>query len=243
VQVAEGIYRLTQGVVNFYLVEDGGKLSLIDAGAPGDWDVFAPAVASIGRSLEDLDSVLLTHAHTDHTGFAERARTEAHATVRIHRADEEVARTGKAPKNQAGLGRYLLRPEAYRTLFGLMSRKGLKIIPIHEVSTFDDGETLDVPGRPRVVHVPGHTDGSCAILLEDRRVLVTGDALATRNPLTGRTGPQIAPDGLNRDSDLALRSLDSLAPLRADLVLPGHGEPFTGGIGEAVRRAKIAGRS
>jgi glyoxylase-like metal-dependent hydrolase (beta-lactamase superfamily II) len=242
-EVAEGIHRLTQGVVNFYLVADGGKLTLIDAGAPGDWDVFARAVGSLGRTLEDLDAVLLTHAHSDHTGFAERARTQAHATVRIHRADEVVARSGRAPKNQAGVGRYLARPEAYRTLFGLMRRKGLKIVPIHEVSVFDDGETLDVPGRPRVVHTPGHTDGSCAILFEERRALVTGDALATRNPLTGRTGPQIAPDGLNRDSDLALRSLEALAPLPADLVLPGHGEPWTEGIEEAVRLAKLAGRS
>lgn len=242
-QVAEGIHRLTQGVVNFYLVADGGKLTLIDAGAPEDWDVFAREVASLGRTLEDLDVVLLTHAHSDHTGFAERARVQAHATVRIHGADEAMARTGRAPKNQAGVSRYLLRPEAYRTLFGLMRRKGLKIVPIHEVSTFDDGETLDVPGRPRVVHVPGHTDGSCAILFEGRSVLVTGDALATRNPLTGRTGPQIGPDGLNRDSDLALRSLDALVPLHADVVLPGHGEPFTDGIAEAVRLAKAAGRS
>jgi glyoxylase-like metal-dependent hydrolase (beta-lactamase superfamily II) len=243
VEVAEGVHRLTQGVVNFYLLADSGKLTLIDAGAPGDWDVFARAVTSLGRTLEDLDAVLLTHAHSDHTGFAERARTEAHATVRIHRADEEMARSGRAPKNQAGVGRYLIRPEAYRTLFGLMRRKGLKVIPIHEVSVFEDGETLDVPGGPRVVHAPGHTDGSCAILLEERRVLVTGDVLSTRNPLTGRVGPQIAPDGLNRDSDLALRSLDALTAVPADMVLPGHGEPWTGGVAEAVRLAKVAGRS
>ena len=242
-EVAEGVHLLTQGVVNFYLVSGGGKLTLIDAGAPGDWDVFARSVGSLGRALEDLDAVLLTHAHSDHTGFAERARTQAHATVRIHRADEPAARGGHVPRNQAGVSKYLLRPEAYRTLFGLMRRKGLKIVPIHEVAAFDDGETLDVPGRPRVVHAPGHTPGSCAILLEGQRTLVTGDVLATRNPLTGRTGPQIAPDGLNRDSELALRSLDGLAPLPADLVLPGHGEPFTGGIAEAVRLAKLAGRS
>jgi glyoxylase-like metal-dependent hydrolase (beta-lactamase superfamily II) len=243
VEVAEGIHRLTQGVVNFYLVVDGGKLTLVDAGTPGDFDVFARAVASLGRSLDDLDSVVLTHAHSDHTGFAERACTEATATVRIHREDESMARTGKAPKNQSGVGRYLLRPEAYRTLFGLMRRKGLKVVPIHELSTFDDGETLDVPGRPRVVHAPGHTDGTCAIWFEEQRALMTGDALATRNPLTGRTGPQIAPDGLNKDSERAIRSLDELAPLPVDLVLTGHGEPWTSGIAEAVRLAKLAGRS
>ncbi len=242
-QVADGIHRLTHGVVNFYLVEDGGKLTLVDAGAPGDWDGFVRAVGSLARSLHDLETVLLTHAHSDHTGFAERARTDAHAVVRIHRDDEDMARTGAAPKNESGVARYLLRPEAYRTLFGLMRRKGLKVVPIHELSTFDDGETLDVPGRPRVVHAPGHTEGSCAIWFERQRALVTGDALATRNPLTGRMGPQIAPDGLNQDSERALRSLDTLAPLPVDLVLTGHGEPWTGGIAEAVRLAKLAGRS
>lgn len=141
------------------------------------------------------------------------------------------------------MGRYLLRPEAYRTLFGLMRRNGLKIVPIHEVSTFGDGETIDVPGTPLIVHAPGHTEGSCAILFERKRVLVTGDALATRNPLTGRIGPQIAPDGLNRDSAHALRSLDAFASLPADLVLPGHGDPWTEGIEEGVRVAKLAGRS
>jgi glyoxylase-like metal-dependent hydrolase (beta-lactamase superfamily II) len=243
VQVAEGIHRLTGGVVNFYLIEDGGKLTLVDAGAPGDWDLLVRAVGSLGRSLADLEAVLLTHAHSDHTGFAERARTQAGTTVRIHEHDAEAARTGASGKNEAGLGRYLLRLEAYRTLFGLLRRRGLKIVPVREVSTFSDGETLEVPGSPRVVHAPGHTLGSSAILLEGRRVLVTGDALSTRNPLTGRTGPQIAPDGLNRDSAEALRSLAALAPLPADLVLPGHGEPWTGGVAEAVRRARAAGRS
>jgi glyoxylase-like metal-dependent hydrolase (beta-lactamase superfamily II) len=243
VQVAEGIHRLTGGAVNFYLIEEGGRLTIVDAGAPGDWDLLLRSIDAIGRTLSDLEAVLLTHAHSDHTGFAERARSEAHVTVSVHRDDVEVATTGKARKNQSGVGRYLVRVETYRTLFSLMRRGALKIVPIHEVSVFVDGETLDLPGHPRVVHAPGHTEGSCAILLEERRALVTGDVLATRNPLTGRRGPQIGPDGLNRDSEQALRSLDALASLPADLVLPGHGEPFGDGIAEAVRLAKAAGRS
>lgn len=243
VQVADGIHRLTQGVVNFYLVDDAGKLTLVDAGAPGDWGLFVRTLGSLGRTLDDVEAVVLTHAHSDHTGFAERARSEVRSPVRIHDADAEVARTGAVPKNEAGVGRYLLKVEAYRTLFGLVRRRGLRIVPIHEVSTFGDRETLDVPGRPRVVHAPGHTEGSCAIFFDRRRVLVTGDALSTRNPLTGRVGPQIAPDGLNRDSERALRSLDVLASLDADVLLPGHGEPWTGGVAEAVRLARAAGRS
>ena len=202
----------------------------MDAGAPGDWDLLVRAIGSLGRTLEDVEAVLLTHAHSDHTGFAERARTEAHAVVWIHAADAESARTGKVMKNEGGVGRYLLRPQAYRTLFGLTRRKGMKIVPIHEVSAFGDGETLELPGSPRVVHAPGHTEGSCAILVESRRALVTGDVLVTRNPLTGRRGPQIAPDGLNRDSAQALRSLDASrrsppACCCRDTAIRGRAEP------------------
>lgn len=69
-EVAPGVHRLTNGVSNFYLVEDAGKLLLVDAGASGDWDLFAQAVAALNRTPADLEAVLLMHAHSDHTGFA-----------------------------------------------------------------------------------------------------------------------------------------------------------------------------
>jgi glyoxylase-like metal-dependent hydrolase (beta-lactamase superfamily II) len=242
-QVAEGVHRLTQGVSNFYLVEDGGRLVLVDAGASGDWGLFARELEALGRKSEDLDAVLVTHAHSDHTGFAERARTAAGATVWIHQADVAEAKGAKAPKNDRPIFGYLLRGEAWRTVWILVKNGGTKIVPIQEVSAFADGETVDAPGRPRVVHVPGHTPGMSALLFESRRVVMTGDALVTRNPLTGATGPQIAPSALNRDSQQALRSLDALAALPADIVLPGHGDPWTGGVADAVVRAKAAGLS
>lgn len=242
-EVASGIHRLTQGVVNFYLVDDGGKLVLVDAGTPGDWDFLQRSLAEVGRTIEDVEAVLITHAHSDHTGFAERARADAGRTVWIHEADAPVAKGAKQGKNQASTLRYLIRVEAYRTLISLMRRGALKVVPIAAVSTFVDGETLALPGGPRVVHVPGHTPGMSAVFFESRRTLITGDSLVTRNPLTGRAGPQIAPDGLNADSAQALRSLDVLGNLPADIVLPGHGDPWTQGAAEAVRLAKLAGRS
>jgi glyoxylase-like metal-dependent hydrolase (beta-lactamase superfamily II) len=81
VQVADGVHRLTPGVCNFYLIENGGKLVLVDASAPRDWDLLVRILATMGRWLEDLDAVLITHAHSDHTGFAERARTTAEVPV------------------------------------------------------------------------------------------------------------------------------------------------------------------
>ena len=73
--------------------------------------------------------------------------------------------------------------------------------------------------------------------------MLTGDVMATENPLTGRIGPQIMPDGLNEDGAQALASLDALLGIDADLLLPGHGDPWTQGVAEAVRQAKAVGRS
>ena len=185
--------------------------------------------------------MLLTHAHSDHTGFAERARAEAGARVWIEREDEEAARTGKAAgKNDGKVTSYLLRPAFYRTAFSLLRRGASRIIPIAEVSAFGDSERIDVPGSPRAVHAPGHTPGSAAILVDSRRTLFTGDVMAMENPLTGRAGPQIMPSGLNQDTPQALASLDALLGIDADLLLPGHGDPWRQGTAEAVGRARAA---
>jgi glyoxylase-like metal-dependent hydrolase (beta-lactamase superfamily II) len=160
VLVSEGVHRLTRGVTNFYLIEDSGKFTLVDAGTPGDWAFFEQSLTTLGGKLSDLDAVLLTHAHPDHVGIAERARTAAEAPVWIHEADVDAARTGKvAGKKDGKLTSYLLRPAFYRTALSLTRRGAAKMIPVKELSAFADGETIDVPGRPRAVHAPGHTAG------------------------------------------------------------------------------------
>jgi glyoxylase-like metal-dependent hydrolase (beta-lactamase superfamily II) len=242
-QVIGGIYRLTNGVSNFYLVEEQGKAVLVDAGIPGDWKRFNRAIDRLNRPIADVEAILLTHAHSDHTGFAERARKEANRTIWIHQADAEAARTGKPGKRDAGMRPYLFRAETYRTLFTLLPGGGARMVPIAQVSTFADGEQLDLPGRPTVIHAPGHTAGSSAILFPSRSVLCTGDSLVMRNPLTGRLGPQVAPAALNADTSQALESLQRLGQVSAELVLPGHGEVWNHGVAGAVDAARRAGRS
>jgi glyoxylase-like metal-dependent hydrolase (beta-lactamase superfamily II) len=242
-EVAPGMHRLTGGVANFYLVEQPGGLTLVDAGTPGDWQLFLRTLDTLGRRLDDLDAVVLTHAHPDHVGFAERARREGPASVWVHKDDAAVAQGAKPGKSDAGLARYLARTEFYRTMISLSRRKGTKIIPVVEVSTFADNEVLDVPGKPRAVHIPGHTPGNAVLYFEDRLAVISGDTLITRNPLTGRTGPQVQPSGFNRDTTQALASLSALENLNAGIILPGHGDPWYGPVRQAVQLARAAGPS
>jgi len=246
VQVADRIHRVSGGVTNFYLIEESGKYTVVDAGTPQDWKLLVSSLSELGATANDLDAVLVTHAHTDHVGFAEQARTDAGAVVWIHEADAEAARQGKLQwKNERSSfsPRYLSRGTFWSTALSLGKRGATKLVPIKEVSSFRDGEVIEVPGSPRALHTPGHTPGSAAIVVESRSALMTGDALCTWNAYTGRVGPQIMPSALNMSNAQAFESLDRLATVTADVILPGHGDPFTQGIPEAIRQARAAGTS
>jgi glyoxylase-like metal-dependent hydrolase (beta-lactamase superfamily II) len=234
VQIAPGIVRVGMGWANSYLVESAGGVTIVDAGAPAYWGDLPRELARLGRSLDDVRAVILTHGHSDHIGFAERIRRERGVPIQIHEADAALAR-GEVPNPSRGLGPVKLAP-LLRFLVWAMRAGAIRIQAIAEVSSFGDGATLDVPGTPRVMLVPGHTPGSAVLAFPGHDSLFVGDALATYAVTTGQMGPQIAP--FTADRAAALASLDRLAGIEAGLVLPGHGQPWTGGVAEAIRIAR-----
>ena len=130
-------------------------------------------------------------------------------------------------------------------LVGHFLRNGVaRTEPVAEASGFADEEVLDVPGRPRVIHTPGHTAGNAALSLADREVLIVGDTLATLSLIPGESGPQLLPRFMNEDHDRALASLEKIEPVQARWVLPGHGLPWEGSPQQAVKLARqIAART
>ena len=231
-KLAPGIHRIGPGLINSYLLEESGEITIIDAGAPGYWNDLPNELALMGRSLGDIRALVLTHAHIDHVGFAERLRREQRVPVSVHELDAKIARGEAKPQNQKMLGIGLA---ALGFIRFALAKGMLRATPILEVATFGDGATLNVPGAPRVIHVPGHSEGSAALHVPARGALFVGDAIATLNVLSGRTGPQLAPFG--SDFPRARESLRKLERVEAALVLPGHGQPWTGGVAEAVRLA------
>jgi glyoxylase-like metal-dependent hydrolase (beta-lactamase superfamily II) len=240
-QVADGVVRLGTSLVNWYLVEDGGRVTIVDCGAPAYYAQLDHGLALLDRSRGQVDAIVLTHGHGDHIGFAEQARTELGVPVYVHEGDKELTTTGKAfGKNEKPMAAYLRYPHAYKLMGHLMSAGGVPK-PVQEVTTFRDGDELDVPGRPRVVHTPGHTSGHVVFLLESRGVLLMGDQLCTLNPLTGRRGPQLLPQAFNLSSATMLDSLSTVEELDAPTLAFGHGDPWTQGVASAVRLAREVG--
>lgn len=239
--VAPGVHRFGDRVANWYLIDDTGELTLVDAGFPSDWERLRGAVSAIGRSLDAVRAVVLTHAHDDHIGMAQRVAEELQAPVNVHAGDERRARR-EHDGGQPNIFTYLWRPTTWVFLVHFVRRRGAWPRAITEPVPFIGDGPLDVPGNPVPVHTPGHTAGHCALHLPDRGVVFTGDALVTRNVLTGATGPQLSPGPFNEDTDEARRSLRRLVSLDADVLLPGHGAPFRGHPSRAVDRA-LARRS
>ena len=243
-QIVPGVYRLGTRLVNFYLVEDGGRYTVVDAGLPGYFGQVPRALEALGASLADVDAVILTHADGDHIGIAERLRSEAQAKVHVHEADARLARTGKFKNTEGNVLRHLWRPTAWKLIAHFARNGGGRPHRVADVDTFTDGAVLDVPGRLRVIATPGHTYGHVALVLErDGGAIFTGDALCSRNPLTGRTGPQILPTAFNTSTEQALGSLARLEDIQAGHLLFGHGDPWTEGTAAAVASARELGPS
>ncbi len=91
-EVAEGIHRIDDSYVNWYIVEGEDGLTVVDAGVPTSWRSLADALDRLGHGLGDIRALLLTHGHFDHIGFAERLRSEAAVPVYVHDNDVPLTR-------------------------------------------------------------------------------------------------------------------------------------------------------
>src|SRR5262245_1808802 len=233
-ELAPGLRRLGDGLVNSYLVEEGGVITIVDAGMAGQYADLERELAAMGRSKADIRAIVLTHGDTDHVGYANRLRQELGIPVYVGAADAPRAR-GEISKPSSGWGPIKIGPMAGFLWYGLR-KGGLRTTPVTELSPLDGEATLDLPGSPHVIPLPGHTPGSVAVHVPAVSALFLGDGMTTRSVLTGETGPRLAPFTL--DPPAALASLAALDGIDATWVMPGHGEAWSGGVSEALRQIR-----
>jgi len=225
------------GPANVYVVEEaGGGVALFDAGI-GTKDGRNALHAGFERldlSLGDVRRIFVSHGHIDHYGYARAAQEASGAPVYAHARDHDKL-TGR-DRTQQRLSRYadyLVRLGAPAHLLDHVKvhwQDAQRMArPLEQVEPLVAGTLLRFKRfSAEVLHLPGHTPGLVCLWAAQPRVLFSDDHLLERvspNPLLDLEG-QAEPT-----HKALVAYLDSAARARAlpaELIAPGHAEPFSG---------------
>jgi len=237
-----GIHRLqiptpfAVGRVNCYLIEDD-PLTLVDTGPNSgkSLDELEQQLSELGRSISDIELVILTHQHIDHLGLVE---------IIADRSGADVAAIDVVVPFVENFGDDIELDDRFAA--SLMMRHGIPedvVVALRSVARsfrawgakakvtrpLHDGEELRLRDRVlEVQHRPGHSPSDTVFWDAQREILICADHLIAHissNPLISRPldGSEERPHALM----IYTESLRRTRELPARILLPGHGEPIT----------------
>ena len=238
-RIADGIYRIAVPLpfwasdVNLYLLDDDDGYLLIDCGSNTEetFAVLKSELGAIGAALGDISRILVTHSHHDHYGMVGRLKGLAGATVAMHAVESARATRLYSGAGTEGPGlRELLLGYGLPDTYALKAEEGMLawrslVCPTAVEDTLTDGQRLHIGSRQyEVVITPGHSAGHLCLYEPEERLLIAGDHVSAESV------PHVGVTMFTGSNPLRqyLDSLDRVADLEVDLVLPGHGRPFTG---------------
>ncbi len=200
--------RGVMGVCHILVEPEGHGAVLLDTGLIGEPWQIRWRLRQLGLGPRDVQAILLTHGHLDHTGNLAWAKAWTGAPIYAHPA-EQVHIDGTFP--YAGPARWCGRLEcAGRTVL----RTGA---PVKIDVALGDGDELPFWGGLRVVHLPGHTLGHCGFFSARHSVLFCGDLFVSYF-----FGARLPPRFLNCAPELIPASLEKAAGLGPRFIVPQH---------------------
>jgi len=233
-RIFPGLYRI-KGKAPFewlmpsssYLIV-GEKTFLIDPGYKNEsLPLVLKELLPSGAELQ----ILLTHGHIDHYESSFEIKRTFGATIYVHQRDvkkvsigalrEVLSRKEEVQSHWRSLG-FMEFEEVWRELGTIQA---LYVDPIDEVLPLPPSLKISESEELRVIHTPGHTSGSVSFLWSKRSVLFSGDLLLPSDQETWLSGPCFGEeDAFLEDYERSLKKIANISP---ELILPGHGEPFS----------------
>lgn len=214
--IADGVWLVRGGfprVMNVYLIEDQGGMTMFDAGV----ESMAGSLAKAASGYGGIKRILLGHSHADHRGAAAALAADG---VPVHCHAAEVADA----EGDGGLHYFSLNE------LNLVSRAVMR----HSLTSTWDGGPVKIEGTVtegdevagfQVIHLPGHAPGLIGLYRESDELVLGSDAVYTLNPLSGRKGaPRIPLGAFNQDTEVAKASVLKLSALAPKRVWLGHAD-------------------
>jgi glyoxylase-like metal-dependent hydrolase (beta-lactamase superfamily II) len=217
-RIVDGVWEVGIGYVHAHVIEADDGLVLVDTGTPGKAGKIDGALRGIGRKVEDIRTIVLTHWHFDHIGTLGEIVRRSGATVLAHAADAPVI-DGSQPPQLTWIMKLTAPIMGKPALAGVDRRLS------------GDGPT-GVPGLT-ALHTPGHTTGHVSYLFDRHGgVLFAGDVATNMGGRIRRPPRPVTPDMPTNEA-----SMRKLAGLEFDVVVFGHGKALVGGAAARFRDA------
>ncbi len=226
------IIRIDLNGVNCYLLKQNNNFVLFDTGGHMNMDktfdnrrnALISELDKAGCTPDNLKLIILTHGDNDHTANADFLRNKYHAKIAMHKADLELVEN---PTLEKVIANFRFKSLLYNIVSLFIKKLIYKITEknLHDFDSFrpdiflEDGFQLSEFGfDAKILHIPGHTLGSIAILTANDN-LISGDTFSNMKK------PGAAPNAI--DFKQLSNSVKKLVSMNIQMVYPGHGAPFT----------------
>lgn len=225
-EIFPGLYSLggrAGANVRAFVLQDGDDLIIMDTLFATHPRLILEQITAIGRSVNDIKHIILTHGHRSHLGGLAELATSSGAPVYAHEWEADIIAGQRAAQSVSWLPHSPLQSYPFQLGNNLDLSKHKPVEPDHFIH---EGDQI---GPLSVVHAPGHSPGHLTFWWAEKKVLFAGDAIVTWPRL------ELGWRGFLLNPTQHRESIRRLAEFDTEVLCTGHGDPILNGAGNKIR--------
>jgi hydroxyacylglutathione hydrolase len=216
--MATDIFSIKLGINSSYLIRGVKGIVMVDAGVPNKIGAFKRKLSRLYIRPGEIKLIVLTHSHFDHAGSSKEIKEFTGARILIHKSEQEYLEKGGFASIR---GVNLWGKITEKILFPFFRRIQFPRPVADVVMDSDDVPLYEYGIDGKIIHTPGHTEGSLSILLDTGEAFV-GCMAHDGFPFRLLPGYPIYAQNIAKVEE----SWKILIARGARIIFPGHGNPF-----------------